>query len=324
MARTIDQDLTRPVAVWRSRDLLKDRPVESLTVILRTKGCRWRRCTMCGYAIEGAPSSAEDLIAQFRRALQSLSPEVRMIKIYTSGSFLDSGEVPLKARDMILNLVQSSDIERLVVESRPEHITSESIGALLSYVQTEFAIGLETSNDLIRTHAIGKGFSFQEFVAASHLVHDLGGFVKAYLLLKPPLLSEAEAIRDAIASAREARGYADILSLNLCNVQRDTTLERLWEQGGYRPPWLWSAVEVLQKVDRPVICDPVGAGSRRGPHNCGRCDKSVAEAIRRHNLSQDPAVFETLHCDCREAWQRLRRLEGTSFGSPLGDAECTI
>jgi radical SAM enzyme (TIGR01210 family) len=322
MARTIDPDLTKPVAVWRSLDLLKDKPVESLTVILRTAGCSWRRCTMCGYAREGAPSSAEDLIAQFQRALQNLSPEARMIKIYTSGSFLDSREVPLKARDRILDMVQSSDVGRLVVESRPQYITSESVGALLSHVETEFSIGLETSNDLIRRHAIDKGFSFQEFVAASHAVHELGGLVKAYLLLKPPLLSEAEAVRDAISSAREARSYADTLSLNLCNVQRDTLLERLWERGGYRPPWLWSAIEVLREVEGPVICDPVGAGSKRGPHNCGRCDTSVAEAIRKHNLSQDPAIFEALHCDCREAWQNLLRLESSSFGNSQSEADC--
>jgi radical SAM enzyme (TIGR01210 family) len=277
---------------------------------------------MCGYAREGAPSSAEDLISQFQRALQNLSPEVRMIKIYTSGSFLDPREMPLKARDRILDMIQACDVDRLVVESRPQYITSESSGALLSRVQTEFAIGLETSNDLIRKHAIDKGFTFQEFVTASHVVHELGGLVKAYLLLKPPLLSEAEAMRDAISSAKEARSYADTLSLNLCNVQRDTLLEQLWKRGGYRPPWLWSAVEVLRKVERAVICDPVGAGSKRGPHNCGRCDTSVAEAIRRHNLSQDPAIFDSLNCDCREAWRRLLSLEGGAHGRAIGEAEC--
>ena len=279
---------------------------------------------MCGYAIEGAPSSAEDLIAQFQRALEGLSPEVKMIKIYTSGSFLDAGEMPLKARERILDMVESSGVDRLVVETRPQYITAESVGALLSHVQTEFAIGLETTNDLIRRHSIGKGFTFQEFVAASHVVHELGGLIKAYLLLKPPLLSEAEAVNDAISSAREAGCYADTLSLNLCNVQRDTLLEKLWERGRYRPPWLWSAVEVLQKAGESMICDPVGAGSKRGPHNCGRCDSSVAEAIRRHNLCQDPSIFDTLHCDCRDAWRSLLRLEGRAFGSLPGEPECSL
>ncbi|NTV27615.1 MAG: TIGR01210 family radical SAM protein, partial [Methanothrix sp.] len=47
-------DLKRPVTVWRSQDLMDGSIAESLTMILRTVGCRWNRCTMCGYAGEGA------------------------------------------------------------------------------------------------------------------------------------------------------------------------------------------------------------------------------------------------------------------------------
>ena len=62
-------------------------------MILRTVGCRWNRCTMCGYAGEGAPASADDLIIQFESAMEKCSPEVSVVKIYTSGSFLDSEEI---------------------------------------------------------------------------------------------------------------------------------------------------------------------------------------------------------------------------------------
>jgi len=141
--------------------------------------------------------------------------------------------------------------------------------------------------------------------------------VKAYLLLKPPQLSEGEALRDAIASARAARSHADILSLNLCNIQRNTYVERLWERGEYRPPWLWSALEVLKSVEGPIVCDPVGAGTRRGPHNCGECDAAVAEAIRAHALAQDKSALDRLDCRCKETWRELNDLEELSFGTPL-------
>ena len=187
----------------------------------------------------------------------------------------------------------------------------------LSSLETEFAIGLETANDLIRQQLIGKGFSFQDFVEASEIVHERGGRVKAYLLLKPPSLSEGEAMRDAIASARAARPFAEVLSLNLCNIQRNTYVERLWEKGEYRPPWLWSALEVLKSVPGPIVCDPVGAGTRRGPHNCGECDAAVAEAIRSHALAQDVSVFDNLDCACRTSWRELMDLEERAFGNPL-------
>lgn len=310
-------DLKRPVTVWRSQDLMDGREIASLTMILRTVGCRWNRCTMCGYAGEGAPATAEDLVAQFENAMQRSSPEVDEVKIYTSGSFLDPQEMPAAARDEILRRLQDAGIKRLVIETRPQYLTAQRVEVCLSRLQTEFAIGLETSNDLIREHVIRKGFTFQDFVDAAEVVHRQGGRVKAYLLLKPPLLSESEAMRDAIASARAARGHAEVLSLNLCNVQRNTAVERMWEQGEFRPPRLWSALEVLKSVPGPIVCDPVGAGTRRGPHNCGQCDAAIAEAIRAHALTQDVRAFDKLDCPCKATWQSLMDLEESSFGTPL-------
>ena len=127
-------------------------------------------------------------------------------------------------------------------------------------------------------------------------------------------------MRDAIASARAARGHADILSLNLCNVQRNTVVERMWERGEFRPPWLWSALEVLKSVPGPIVCDPVGAGTRRGPHNCGECDDGVAEAIRTHALSQDVAPLQSLDCPCKV---HLERADG-SGGAILRDPSFLI
>ena len=310
-------DLKRPVTVWRSQDLMDGRPAEALTIILRTVGCRWNRCTMCGYASEGAPATAQDLMAQFEWSLGRLTPEVSEFKIYTSGSFLDPAEMPVEARDKILRRLEELGISKLVIETRPVYVTAQTVEACLSRVPTEFAIGLETASDLIRDQVIRKGFTFQDFVSASEMVHRQGGRVKAYLLLKPPLLSEGQAMRDAIFSARAARSHADVISLNLCNVQRNTMVERMWERGEFRPPWLWSALEVLKSVPGPIVCDPVGAGTRRGPHNCGQCDDVVAEAIRKHDLTQDVSAFQSLDCACKDTWRELMELEEGAFAAVL-------
>ncbi|MCJ7444062.1 MAG: archaeosine biosynthesis radical SAM protein RaSEA [Methanotrichaceae archaeon] len=311
-------DRNKPVAVWKSKDLLNERIVPSLTIILRTEGCRWKCCTMCGYAKEGVAVTDNELLNQFSNAMQRFSGE-ELVKIYTSGSFLDPREVPNEVSDEILETLGDLGVKRLVIETRPEYVESECVQRILSFIETEFSIGLETSNDLIRDELIKKGFSFQDFIHASKLIHERGGRVKAYLLLKPPLLTEGQAITDAICSAQRARPYADILSLNLCNVQRGTLLERIWERGGYRPPWLWSAVEVLKSIEGPIICDPVGAGAKRGPHNCGQCDAAVAEAIRKHSLTQNAAIFENLSCHCMAGWKKILELEKQVFGVQLAE-----
>ena len=162
-----------------------------------------------------------------------------------------------------------------------------------------------------------KALPSRDYVEASEAVHRQGGRVKAYLLQKPPLLTEGQSLQDAITSARQARPFADVLSLNLCNIQRNTLVERMWERGEYRPPWLWSALEVLKSATGHIVCDPVGAGTRRGPHNCGKCDAVVAEAIRAHALDQDVSVFDKLDCECKATWCDLMALEENSFGTPL-------
>ncbi|HOK57983.1 MAG TPA: archaeosine biosynthesis radical SAM protein RaSEA [Methanothrix sp.] len=306
-----------PVAVWRGRDLLDGRVVESTTVILRTRGCSWNRCVMCGYAQEGVDASAEDIIAQFRSILERVR-DAELVKIYTSGSFLDPVEVPEAARLDILRSLRDTNVRRLVIESRPEHIDRPALEQILSFMDVEIGIGLESSSDLVRRHLINKGFTFSDFARASDLIHSLGGRVKTYLLLKPPGLSEMDAIADALRSAIDAEPHSDIISVNLCNVQRNTPLERMWQRGSYRPPWLWSAVEVLRdsSLGVPVICDPVGAGAKRGPHNCGRCDEYVADAIRSFSLSQNRADLN-VDCSCRSVWRKVVELEDVSFGTPL-------
>ncbi|MHC1632084.1 MAG: archaeosine biosynthesis radical SAM protein RaSEA [Methanotrichaceae archaeon] len=312
-------DLTRPVAVWRSKDLLDGEPVGCLTIILRTRGCRWNRCTMCGFAAEGAPVTAEELMTQFQTATHDLSSQDKMVKIYTSGSFLDPVEVPDGVRVQILDNLSSFGVDKVIIESRPEYVTSEIVQDCVSRMKTEVATGLETSNDLIRIHAICKGFTFDDFKTASKIVHQNGGTVKTYLLLKPPFLSEGVAISDALKSAQAAVPYTDILSLNLCNIQRGTFLEQMWQQGDYRPPWLWSAVKVLTNVTSvPIVCDPVAAGARRGPHNCGQCDRAIGDAIREFSLAQDPSIFEKLNCECKATWEKVVVLEDLAFGSSLG------
>lgn len=125
-----------------------------------------------------------------------------------------------------------------------------------------------------------------------------------------------------IQSINDAAPYAGTISVNLCNVQKGTLVDEMFERGDYRPPWLWSAVEVLKKgkdsnPDTILMSDPVGAGSARGPHNCGKCDKDVAEAIRNFSLSQDAGVFDNLDCECRELWKKVIELEDFTFGAPL-------
>jgi len=317
----------RPTAVWTGKDLLDGKTISALTVIFQTTGCRWNNCTMCGYVYDSAqkPPSHEDLMRQFEFALSRCNDEEFIVKIFTSGSFLDDCEIdPATRKEMLSRLGSDTRVKKVIAETRPEYVTRERLSDAKANLGKRFevAIGLETSSDMIRRDCINKGFSFSDFVNASNVARQEGVTVKAYLLLKPLFLSEGIAIDDLMQSIKDTAPYAETISVNLCNVQKGTLVDEMFKRGSYRPPWLWSAVEVLKKgkesaPDTVIISDPVGAGSMRGPHNCGKCDKGVASAIRIFSLTQDMGVFKNLECECKELWKKIVDLEDSTFGAPL-------
>jgi radical SAM enzyme (TIGR01210 family) len=323
-------DPHEPTRVWLDEDNTPDGVYQSLTIILNTGGCRWARaggCTMCGYvaeSVEGGTVGHGALMDQIQACLDheeaNADEKSGLVKIYTSGSFLDEREVPAETRAAIAETF--ADRERIVLESLPDFVSREKLEDFTAVgLETDVAIGLETATDRVRHDCVNKYFDFADFEAACEEAASAGAGVKAYLLMKPPFLSEPEAVADMKSSVRRCAEVdaCHTVSMNPCNVQRYTMVDELHFRGGYRPPWLWSVAEVLRDtadVDAIVVSDPVGHGSDRGPHNCGECDDRVQTAIKDFDLRQDPTVFEQVSCECELTWETVLA-EETSYGMPL-------
>ena len=330
-------DPTEPTRVWIDEDNTPDGVYQSLTIILNTGGCRWARaggCTMCGYvaeSVEGGTVAHEDLMTQVQACLdheqENADEKSGLIKIYTSGSFLDEREVPAETRQAIAETF--GDRERIVVESLPDFVDREKIGNFTDQgLNTDVAVGLETATDRVRHDCVNKYFDFADFEdacaearAADAAAEDVDAGIKAYLLMKPPFLSESEAIEDMKSSVRRCAAVegCHTVSMNPTNVQKYTEVEQLYFDDGYRPPWLWSVAEVLESTadeDVIVVSDPVGHGSDRGAPNCGEGDDRVQKAIKDFDLRQDPSVFEQVSCACERTWDVVVDRE-TSYNLPL-------
>ncbi len=78
--------------------------------------------------------------------------------------------------------------------------------------------------------------------------------MKTYLLLKPPFLSEEEALEGAVLSIKDAAPYSDTISVNPMNIQNFTFVRYLWKEGLYVPLGLGTLLEVLKQGD-PVLGD---------------------------------------------------------------------
>ncbi len=323
----------QPSAAWVAPARIGEEVGSALSIVLSTIGCAHARsdeggCTMCSYLLDGTnrnPTSNE-LLQQFKAALVKIQKKDAplSIKIYTSGSFLDPDEIPIEARDAILHEIASDiRVREVVLESRPEYVlesVTEHIRDILGDRIVEIGMGLESSSDLIRTICINKNFDLDAFKHAINIAKKSRIGIRAYVLLKPPFLTERDALLDAQRTMSDAiAAGVTTLSFNPVNVQSNTLVEYLWKQGKYRPPWLWSVVEVLKYAKSAsgnsvkIVCDPVAAGKPRGTHNCGECDARIVEAIRKFSVDQNPTVFQDLMCDCKQLWTHTLEHEDVSF-----------
>ncbi len=298
---------------WVEKDLLDDEIFDAFVMILRTRGCEWALkggCSMCGYINDATKKRVEDedILYQFSDVMRHFSGE-KIVKIFTSGSFFDEVEIPKAVQDKILEILDKKT-EKTIVETRPEFVSSERLEGIQNL---EIALGLESANDFVLENSINKGFKMEDYIKAATIINDLGIRMKTYLLIKPPFLSEREAINDAVKSADIAAKYSQTISFNPVNIQKYTLVEKLWRNGEYRTPWLWSVVEVLKQSskikDVRLMSSPTAGGTKKGAHNCGKCDADVLNAIKEFSLTQDVSFINELGCDCKEDWQDILNTE---------------
>ncbi|MCQ2052623.1 MAG: archaeosine biosynthesis radical SAM protein RaSEA [archaeon] len=292
-------------ALWKEKDFANGKTVDTMVMIMRTNGCAWAKkggCTMCGYRSASLNNvTAEDLLKQLDQATSKYKGEP-FVKIYTSGSFLDEEEIPANIRNKIFDAF--SECKRILFESRPEFITRDVLSTLPS--SSTIALGLETHDQVIMEKSIRKGFTPAQCEAAGNIVKDCGLSVRSYLLLKPLFMQEMRAISSTIESAKFADSFSDEISINPINVQSGTVVEHIWKRGDYRPPWVWSLIEVMKQLSGTVrsriISSPSGGGSLRGVHNCGTCDQSALKAVEKFSFSQNINDL-SVECKCKTKWK---------------------
>ncbi|HEY6238618.1 MAG TPA: archaeosine biosynthesis radical SAM protein RaSEA, partial [Thermoplasmata archaeon] len=310
---------SRYVNVWSEPEALGNERVPAFVVILKTRGCYWadvKGCSMCGYSRDtlGRSATPDELARQLSAALTRYRDEP-YVKFYTSGSFLDDREVDPESRLRIVRAF-SGRARRLLFETLPEFAIDGTLTPLKEAFagEVEVAMGLESTQAEILLRFVNKGSPPSEYLEAADRVRALGLRTKAYLLLKPPHLTERESIEDVVRSVEIAAPRFDAISINPVHIQGGTVVEWLYHRGRYRPPWLWSLAETIARGAEVrgttrLVSFPTAGGLPRGPHNCGTCDRSVLAAIEEASLSPTFDGLSSLGCACRSDWSARAALE---------------
>lgn len=279
-----------------------------------TAGCRWWRqghgCIHCpaGTIVSSGmrrPDPLSLVIEEVQRYKGSL---VHAVCLYSPGSILDPTEVPFNTLlEIVQHISERLGPSRVVVECRPELVLCVELPELVRAASPsvlEIMIPLE-SVDADHRRAIGKMFSNEEFTEAAERVQRSGAKFSTTVLLKPPGMSERGAIEDAcrsIAWARRLQPSRTVLEPMF--VHAGSPLQRMYLDGEYIPPWLWSVFAVLRTL--PMHDIEVGGefhypAPYATPRGCEMCSGDMWRMLRERRFDAAPAIA-SCGCKCRARW----------------------
>lgn len=173
--------------------------VPTAVVLLTNRECPLR-CVFCDLWTntldERVPRGA--IAAQVRHALVRLPP-VRQAKLYNAGSFFDPNAIP--PEDYAEIAASLGAVERVVVECHPAFLGARALAFrdALAGRALEVAIGLETVQPGV-LERLNKGMTVEAFHRAAGFLARERMALRAFLMLRPPFVSEAEGLEWACRS----------------------------------------------------------------------------------------------------------------------------
>lgn len=298
--------------------------VERLVLFLRGTGCSWVSqaggCTFCGFwdaTNFGRKVSDAQYLQQVENALDRLGAGIErfpIVCLYNDGSLLVESEMGFEALCAILErLAGYPHVRRVVIEAKVVDIREALLPRLkqaMGSKELEIAVGFESADPTVRDLCVNKSFGDEVFASKAALMREHGIRVAPLVMVKPPFLTEGEAIHDALETIRRLDQFSfPRIDLEMATVEQHTLVAELWRNGLYRPPRLWSILEIVKRsrergVRTPVFISPPNytVPSLDFTANCPACTPAVVRAIRSYNRAFDLSAFEALDCACREDW----------------------
>ncbi len=282
----------RPVDPWRPYAFLTEpecqpdgRVEEVATLFLTNRECPFR-CLMCDlwrHTTE-ATVPAGAIPAQIDHALARLPP-TRHVKLYNSGNFFDRRAIPPADHAAIADRVQG--FATVIVENHPR-LCGEAVLRFRDRLagRLEVAMGLETVHPEVLPR-LNKRMTLEDYARAVAFLraHDVP--VRAFILLRPPFLSEAEGIDWALRSLTWAFDAGVACGVVIPTRPGNGMLERLAAQGLFEPPRLASLERVLEaglRLRRGRVFVDLWDAERF--FECDRCGPARRERLHRMNLTQ--------------------------------------
>lgn len=319
-----DFSVDEPVFTEIRTAVLNGKLVSKLILFLRGTGCSSIQsnggCTFCGFYSAtnlGIKLTEKNFMNQFKAGLESnksILDSLPIVSIYNDGSMLAENEIGFPVLLEMIGLLSTLPrLKRITIESRISDIQEEKLKRLRGSTnkEIEIAFGFESSNPTIRKLCVNKNFSNRILVEKIQLMQNHGIRPVALVMIKPPFLTEVEAIQDSIESLKFLEEtFIERIDFELPTVEEFTLSHELWKSGIYKPIFFWSLLEVLRSrevlhLTKPVYISPPNytVQSLAVSSNCEVCDPEFTDLFTKYNESNQVSVFSGVGCSCKEDWK---------------------
>lgn len=289
-------DPQKPYAWLVEKERTSSGSVEDVAAIFLTnRECPFH-CLMCDLWKNTTDKSIPEgaIPNQIEWALNHL-PDVKHLKLYNSGSFFDKKAIPEKDYRKIASLV--SNFETVIVESHPLLINEKCL-AFRDMIKPDLqiALGLETVNPEILLK-LNKQMTLEDFSDSVNFLARYGILTRAFILLRPPFLSESE----GIYWAERSLDFAFKAGVECCILipvrAGNGAMDKLLEKGIFTLPDIRSLEKVLeygieQQAGR-VFAD---VWDLRLFSKCNKCLGDRTKRLTEINLGQK--LISQIKCTC--------------------------
>lgn len=219
--------------------------IEDVAIIFLTnRECPFH-CLMCDLWKNTLDSASVpgSIPLQIEKALENL-PSAKHLKLYNSGSFFDVNAIPEADYSRIASLVSS--FETVIVESHPKLINQRCLDfRKMLKPELQVAMGLETVNPGI-LKSLNKKMTSCDFASSAGFLKNNGIPLRAFILLKPPFMSEDEGIYWAERSVEFAFGSGAGCCTIIPVRAGNGIMDELMSEGYFTPPRITSLEKVLE------------------------------------------------------------------------------
>ncbi len=325
--------------ILKNKNIRKDRPIipkdvlystyennGTFQICFRSKGCSNYLagfCIMCDYGV-GSNISKEELEKAFDMALSESKEKIRTLLLNSYGSVLDFNEISEECFISLLKKIKNTNIKHIIFETHYNTITEQKLVMIKNELKNKaisFELGLETSNEKIRSNNLLKFIDNKEFIKIVKLIHSYNMKVLVNLLVGIPFLSEHEQLEDALNSIEWCiKNNVDEIDLFPINIKPYTLLQELYKSKDYDVISHWLLIEVLNKI--PIKYLPkiylAWYGNRElkydsgkhtiFPKSCSICHNELMKFYTKYLANDDASYRRKLidnlisyrSCDCYE------------------------